>query len=686
MRWTYFHVFLTYLQISLTVSAGFAGYNLQTAVYDEKNNRIVYIGGLTAQQDYTTQVSVLDISKNFASSNATFSDTSSLIEPVVDATSFIDASGNIHVMGGETSQCSSYILWQVFDSASQTWKIRNSTGTPPGQRSGARAILHNDALYYFGGTSIPDCSTNTYYYNTLYHLNLNNNNWSVITPGSASPVAEASMSMTALSDDTFVLVGGKSADASTSRATWIGMSQMAVFNYASNAWSYISSVSTDAPVSPRTGHSTVSNGTHLFVYGGSVGNEASTPAFFRIDSANATLSVDTEVPSGSEFAPKDSLYGHSAVLTKQGIMVLAYGMIGTANSTTFNDKVYFYDTIGNSWLRSFDVKLNQNMAKVPATGLAKGAIVGIVLVLLVFAILLTGLWFWLRQRRLRKRRDAKLTYPINRLGTISPDNTSICEKTDDTSTVHLPPWAAMHACQARSNSPTPRYPLSGKSISRLLDFDEEEQAEKSVQDKMVQMACPSSPRMLTFTAPRLQLRVMNPDPETFNTSHDELRLELVGDSTEAPNSTSSVVPIVISDEDDLEVLRSRLADSPMVTNDGYNGIQEQLACLGLQIQDSATGNQPAMLSSLSIRSKVRSPSKDRTARRLKDLSRTNAALIPRSSTSSHSSPEQRFSPYLDAREQELNDLLRSWSPASPLFATTRHSWSTHNSQSSLLMK
>ena len=67
--------------------------------------------------------------------------------------------------------------------------------------------------------------------------------------------------------------------------------------------------------------------------------------------------------------------------------------------------------------------------------------------------------------------------------------------------VYLPSWAARHA-------------ESNKSTSANGDNDNDDTGTLGMEERMVQVAS------MSFVAPRLQLRVLNPDPESVSSMED----------------------------------------------------------------------------------------------------------------------------------------------------------------------
>ncbi|ORY80911.1 hypothetical protein BCR37DRAFT_57142 [Protomyces lactucae-debilis] len=553
------------------------------ATFDAKHNRIVFAGGASSTSNVTADVFAINL-EAFNRSDVQVTSLGQLASPVADATLVHTGDGTLQLIGGTTNNCAGKVQTQQFNVSSDSWNIIQMTGTVPTiARTGARAAYINGQVLYFGGRSVSGCSSSQYYYNTLYTINSKTNNWTSLQDASP-PIAQADMSLTPLSDGSFLLVGGESAG-SGGKASWVGMSQYALYGANSSAWSYLSPSVGSLSVTARSGHSAAFNGSHTFIYGGSVGAAASTPSFISIKLQDGALQIAEVKPAGLDFAPPSGLYGHAAVMTTNSIMVMAFGMVGSANSTTFNNQIYLYDTVANTWLNSYDPTANPS--KNNNMGLPIAAVAGIIsgIGILVIACGVLAL-FCLRRRKQRQHQvpfprldsyasEAGYSYQGKEMAFRPADM-----RQDAMRAVSLPPWAALHACRARSASPTGGSDKD-HSINQVLDGYTDEQAEYNVQDRMVQIAMPASPRFLTFTAPKLQLRVVNPSIESGRSSLDLSYPEMV---EIGEDGTGRAIPLSITDEDDLEHLRITLATTPIIS-DSVEDFQNQLAGLGLVLRE-----------------------------------------------------------------------------------------------------
>lgn len=691
------HVFFLILKCS-TVGATIIPRYKQTAVYDSGQDRAVFVGGTTAVANNTKDVFSLDLSGAFNRTAANFTILPNLGSAVSDAALVIDQSGMVHVLGGQQDTCTSSILYQTLDNNASAWSAPELSGTVPSPRSGARATLLDGEILFFGGKSLPNCSSAQYYYNTLYHIDPLSSNSTALT-GTNSPVAEADMTMTRLDDGSFMLIGGE-AVSSTSKASWVGMSQYAVYDSNTTSWSYLSLAGGAATPAARSGHSAVSNGTHTFVYGGSLGNISSSPTFLSIDSTGSSVDI-IDISASNDTAAPPSLFGHSAVMTENSIMIIAFGLIGTSSSNNFNTAIYMYDTVSGKWLDRYDPDLNKGVQKSHGLSKALIAVVAVVSALIVGTVICLVMLFLKRKKAHKRNRSS---YPVNRLGILTPETENgTFEKREPmeagTLEVHLPPWAAMHACHARSKSPPPKTTRPQNSSIAQIFASNDQIPDYDVQD--VQFACPPSPRVLTFTAPKLLLRVVNPETNARSAYTDDTRgYPELFETTSCGITTS--VPISITNEDDLELLRTKLSEEPM-TGD----INNQLAGLGLVLQDTlvkVTGSNT--LQRISTISRTAAKTKDVGTPRLSlDIIGSSSLLdsvlpgrlnstVGRSDTHRSSMQATSYSPYFDSPHSDQSSQC-STSPhrfqaenesiiQRPALARRRSSWSSQSSEVSLI--
>lgn len=537
-----FFLIFVILFLSQAVRASATPRYLHSAVYDAAHERILFMGGTTSKLNSTGDVYSLDLSTAFSRKAVNLTTLSNMPTNTSDAAASVGADGQVYVLGGDQTTCSSSVAVQLYNTTNSNWTVATTSGAVPSARGGARAALVNEKILYFGGKSPLSCNSSQYYYNTLYQYDPVTAQWTSPST-SSSPVAEADMTMTLRDDGTAFVIGGQSV-ASNGKASWVGMSQFASYDANTSSWSYLSATSNQT-ISSRSGHSSATNGSYTFIYGGALSNEVPQQTFLSIEDAGSSFEISVLNSSNDTSAPSTSLYGHSATVTSNGIMVIAFGLEGSLSSTDFNQEIYLYDTVSNKWIDEYDPEANP----APKTTKSKHTDLAVPIIIPIVVVLIASTLVFCYIKRLRNRRkQSRIPYPVNRLGSFTPESDlddfekNVTTPTTQVEQAHLPPWAAMYACQARSNSAPPiTRALAPSSVSpHLLDRP---QQDIGVQD--VQFACPTSPRVFTFTAPKQQLRVVNP----------EAGRDAFSDGT---SSQPPLTPLPITSENDLEHLRQAI--------------------------------------------------------------------------------------------------------------------------------
>lgn len=516
----------------------------QSSVYDEANDRILFLGGFSETGEITKEIYSLSLTKSFNRAETAIVRIANLSIPIADTATAITNEGDIYILGGSQSDCPTTAAMQVFDTKHDLCTINATTGSVPSSRHGARALMVQNEIFYFGGQSLHNCSANQYYYNSIYSLDNSTKNWTV-RADTIPPVAQSRMTINAIGTNSFLLFGGE-AVSSNSKATYVSASQLAVYNTSTSSWSYVSVLGTGSETMGRSGHTAVNNGTHTFVLGGTLGTIAASPNFLVLSGGSSSFTSTSldNLTSGADSAPHN-LYGHTATLTKNGIMIVATGIFGTSSNTTYNDQLYLYDTVHNQWLDSFDPELNVESPKIGKT--IVGAILGTIGGL---ALLCTLALFVSRRRRTKipgrnNMYEKGLAYLDSEIHGYEVRYNSHTPQMQS----QLPPWAAVHACQARSKSPNPLRQFNqlhiledhGNPQSRLS-------SEFNIQD--IQFALPPTPRDMAFSAPQILLRITNPDTHTMAADRE---IELLGSTKVSVHRESSEL---IESEDELEKLRS----------------------------------------------------------------------------------------------------------------------------------
>lgn len=245
----------------------------------------------------------------------------------------------------------------MYDPNTSSWGTPQFFGTAPTRRQDARTFLSNDneIIYYFAGAST-SCSTGTAsVYNTLNALSLQNSSW--FSPlNSNPPVAESNFALTKVSVGTgnpeqILIIGGETATSNT----FVQMSQVALFDMDSESWTFVTATTASGQDTPeeRVGHTAVTAPDGMvIVYGGTVGpsDRAAVPQLAVLNTSSIPFEWSTPVTTGNSSGPAAGLTGHSAIMTDGNIMILAFGKDGNGN---FNEQTYFLDTQKMEWQSTY---------------------------------------------------------------------------------------------------------------------------------------------------------------------------------------------------------------------------------------------------------------------------------------------------------------------------------------------
>jgi len=542
----------------------------QASVY--VNNTAYFLGGILSDTSLATDFFSLDLTQAFNSSSAPFTNLTSLPVATGNAAAASGPDGRIYLLGGQTWSCSSNFV-NVYDPESISWGAPQYVGTAPGRRQLAQTFMSNDneIILYFGGAST-SCSTGaSTVYNTLNALSLKNSSW--FTPGNANaPTAESNFALTRVKvgnkSSQILIIGG----ASGTQNTFVQMSQLALFDMDSQSWTFVTAntLAGQNPPDSRIGHTAVTtSGGKVIVYGGTVGpsNRAAVPQLVVLDTSSTPFQWSTPTVRGdSSLTPGAGLTGHSAIITDGDTMILAFGQDGNGN---FNREMYFLDTNKMEWIESYTpapTSLSSPDSPSTATNPAAGPKYGgthaeptsgtssssqddsssssmsktrtiaisTTIPLTIFAIASAAvIIIFLRKRRNARGRQTsristqhilQIDHPYYELHDTSP-----------ATQIFTPPRTPRRGLPSKrvfkrifSNgkaNPTPP-PVNPRRLGLYLPAWAQEHARESsssgtgddeggVEDRMVQMAS------MAFMAPKMQLRVVNPDQESVQEYDDD---------------------------------------------------------------------------------------------------------------------------------------------------------------------
>uniref|UniRef100_K7KW81 Attractin/MKLN-like beta-propeller domain-containing protein n=1 Tax=Glycine max TaxID=3847 RepID=K7KW81_SOYBN len=219
-----------------------------------KDGRLLYLfGGYGKFNCQTNQVHVFDTLKQ------------SWSEPAIkgppptprDSHSCTVIGDNLFVFGG-TDGTKLLNDLQILDTSSNTWVFPTVRGEAPDAREGHDAALVGKRLFVFGGCGKSADNINEVYYNDLYILNTELFVWNRATTSGTPPSPRDGHTCSSWRNK-IIVIGGEDENDSY-------LSDVHILDTDTLIWSKLCTSGQLLP--PRAGHSTVSFGMNLFVFGG----------------------------------------------------------------------------------------------------------------------------------------------------------------------------------------------------------------------------------------------------------------------------------------------------------------------------------------------------------------------------------------------------------------------------------
>ncbi|BAT76508.1 hypothetical protein VIGAN_01452500 [Vigna angularis var. angularis] len=219
-----------------------------------KGGRLVYVfGGYGKDNCQTNQVHVFDTVKQTWS------------QPIVkgspptprDSHTCTAIGDNLFVFGG-TDGMNPLKDLHILDTSLHTWVSPTIRGEGPPAREGHSAAVVGKRLFIFGGCGKSADSNNEVYYNDLYILNTETFVWKCATTSGTPPSPRDSHSCSSWKNKIIVIGGEDGHD--------YYLSDVHILDTDTLIWRELSTSGQLLP--PRAGHSTVSFGKNLFIFGG----------------------------------------------------------------------------------------------------------------------------------------------------------------------------------------------------------------------------------------------------------------------------------------------------------------------------------------------------------------------------------------------------------------------------------
>ncbi|XP_061364937.1 tip elongation aberrant protein 1-like [Gastrolobium bilobum] len=219
-----------------------------------KGGRLVYVfGGYGKHNCQTNQVHVFDTVKQTWSQPA-IKGSSPTPRDSHTCTAIGD---NLFVFGG-TDGMNPLKDLHILDTSSHTWISPTIRGEGPEAREGHSAAVVGKRLFIFGGCGKSADNNNEVYYNDLYILNTETFVWKFATTSGSPPSPRDSHTCSSWKNKIIVIGGEDGHD--------YYLSDVHILDADTLIWRELSTSGQLLP--PRAGHSTVSFGKNLFVFGG----------------------------------------------------------------------------------------------------------------------------------------------------------------------------------------------------------------------------------------------------------------------------------------------------------------------------------------------------------------------------------------------------------------------------------
>lgn len=214
--------------------------------------------------------------------------------------SLIYFEGNLYLFGGKDEYSASSELWQYHVGAS-VWTKLSFSGRKPPRRFYHSSVLYDRKMFVFGGSLDSSFS--------LWVFDFNIFEWELYECDDSWPCNRHSQSLVLLNDNVY-MYGGYTYLGTESDELW-------AYDLEDNTWVHIrATTASGQKPSPMFGHSAVSNGSVMWIFGGS----------FQREILSELWSFDTELKQWKHVVRSTcppSLYYHIAIVT--GEVMLTYG-------------------------------------------------------------------------------------------------------------------------------------------------------------------------------------------------------------------------------------------------------------------------------------------------------------------------------------------------------------------------
>ncbi|KAK7328499.1 hypothetical protein VNO77_22608 [Canavalia gladiata] len=235
---------------------------------------------------------------------------------------------NLFVFGG-TDGTNPLKDLHILDTNSHTWISPSIRGEGPEAREGHSAAVVGKRLFIFGGCGRSADKINEVYYNDLYILNTETFVWNHATTSGTPPSPRDSHTCSSWKNKIIVIGGEDERD--------YYLSDVHILDTDTLIWRELRTSGQQLP--PRAGHSTVSFGKNLFVFGGFSDAQSLYNDLYMIDTETGVWTKVTTTPDGP--SARFSVAGDSLDPFISGVLVF----IGGCNrSLEALDDMYYLHT------------------------------------------------------------------------------------------------------------------------------------------------------------------------------------------------------------------------------------------------------------------------------------------------------------------------------------------------------
>ncbi|XP_030530752.2 RING finger protein B-like [Rhodamnia argentea] len=303
-----------------------------------KGGRFLYVfGGYGKDNCQTNQVHVFDTVEQ-TWSQPTIGGTPPAPR---DSHSCTNVGDNLFVFGG-TDGMNLLRDLHILDTSSHTWVSPIIRGEGPEAREGHSAALVGKRLFIFGGYGKSPNDDDEVYYNDLFILNTETFVWKKATTTGIPPSPRESHSCSTWKNKMIVIGGEDEHD--------YHFSDVHILDTDTLMWKELNTTGDMLP--PRAGHSTVTFGKILFVYGGYTEAQKLYDDLYMLDVESAIWSKVTAAGAGP--SARFSMAGDSLDRVQSGVLVF---LGGCNRSLEALDDIYYLHTGSNYILWTFLLQL-----------------------------------------------------------------------------------------------------------------------------------------------------------------------------------------------------------------------------------------------------------------------------------------------------------------------------------------